>query len=142
MWWGCNIEEVWRKKPRQTGVVVLWGKIAAHMLPAPFLSFGGRSLGPGFNSPSSAKRSRPACTFLNKKFRLAYCCTAYQETLMLHPRTRSCLCVRKNPSRVRYRCASGALLPPLCLPVLCLRRSRPLCRKFKAVPLCPGSCAQ
>ena len=73
---------------------------------APFLSFGGRSPGPGFNSPSSAKRSRPACTFLNKKFRLAYCCTAYQETLMLHPRTRSCLCVRKNPLCVRYRCAS------------------------------------
>ena len=26
------IEEVWRKKPRQTDVVILWGKIAAHML--------------------------------------------------------------------------------------------------------------
>ena len=25
------IEEVWRKKPRQTVVIVLWGKIAAHM---------------------------------------------------------------------------------------------------------------
>ena len=25
------IEEVWRKKPRQTVVVVFWGKIAAHM---------------------------------------------------------------------------------------------------------------
>ena len=29
---GYIIEEVWRKKPRQTDVVVLWGKIAAHML--------------------------------------------------------------------------------------------------------------
>ena len=28
----CIIEEVWRKKPRQTDFVVLWGKIAAHML--------------------------------------------------------------------------------------------------------------
>ena len=27
-----GIEEVWRKKPRQTDVVVSWGKIAAHML--------------------------------------------------------------------------------------------------------------
>ena len=27
---GC-IEEVWRKKPRQTFVFVLWGKIATHM---------------------------------------------------------------------------------------------------------------
>ena len=27
-----TIEEVWRKKPRQTDVVVSWGKIAAHML--------------------------------------------------------------------------------------------------------------
>ena len=27
-----DIEEVWRKKPRQTDVVVVWGKIAAHML--------------------------------------------------------------------------------------------------------------
>ena len=27
-----TIEEVWRKKPRQTDVVVLWGKFAAHML--------------------------------------------------------------------------------------------------------------
>ena len=26
------IEEVWRKKPRQTDVVAFWGKIAAHML--------------------------------------------------------------------------------------------------------------
>ena len=26
------IEEVWRKKPRQTDVVVLWGKIATHTL--------------------------------------------------------------------------------------------------------------
>ena len=26
-----GIEEVWRKKPRQTVVVVFWGKIAAHM---------------------------------------------------------------------------------------------------------------
>ena len=26
-----NIEEVWKQKPRQTVVVVLWGKIAAHM---------------------------------------------------------------------------------------------------------------
>ena len=26
------IDEVWRKKLRQTDVVVLWGKIAAHML--------------------------------------------------------------------------------------------------------------
>ena len=26
-----TIEEVWRKKPRQTVVVVFWGKIAAHM---------------------------------------------------------------------------------------------------------------
>ena len=26
----CTIEEVWRKKPRQTVVVVFWGKIAAH----------------------------------------------------------------------------------------------------------------
>ena len=29
---GSGIEEVWRKKPRQTEVIVLWGKIAAHML--------------------------------------------------------------------------------------------------------------
>ena len=27
----CTIEEVWRKKPRQTVVVVFWGKIATHM---------------------------------------------------------------------------------------------------------------
>ena len=27
-----SIEEVWRKKPRQTDIVVLWGKFAAHML--------------------------------------------------------------------------------------------------------------
>ena len=27
-----SIEEVWRKKSRQTGIVVLWGKIAVHML--------------------------------------------------------------------------------------------------------------
>ena len=25
------IEKVWKQKPRQTVVVVLWGKIAAHM---------------------------------------------------------------------------------------------------------------
>ena len=30
--WSTSIEEVWRKKPRQTDVVVVWGKIAAHML--------------------------------------------------------------------------------------------------------------
>ena len=29
--WVPGIEEVWRKKPRQTGNVVFWGKIAAHM---------------------------------------------------------------------------------------------------------------
>ena len=30
---GCSviIEEVWKQKPRQTVVVVFWGKIAAHM---------------------------------------------------------------------------------------------------------------
>ena len=27
-----TIEEGWRKKPRQTDVIVFWGKIAAHML--------------------------------------------------------------------------------------------------------------
>ena len=26
----ASIEEVWRKKPRQTDVAVLWGKFAAH----------------------------------------------------------------------------------------------------------------
>ena len=29
--WVETIEEVWKQKPRQTVVVVLWGKIAAHM---------------------------------------------------------------------------------------------------------------
>ena len=29
--WVSSIEEVWRKKPRQTFVFVLWGEIAAHM---------------------------------------------------------------------------------------------------------------
>ena len=29
--WGHPIEEVWRKKPRQTVVVVFWGKFAAHI---------------------------------------------------------------------------------------------------------------
>ena len=31
---GQSIEEGLKKKPRQTDVVVLWGKIAAHMLPS------------------------------------------------------------------------------------------------------------
>ena len=29
--WDVCIEEVWRKKPRQLVVLVLWGKIAAHI---------------------------------------------------------------------------------------------------------------
>ena len=29
--YSSSIEEVWKQKPRQTVVVVFWGKIAAHM---------------------------------------------------------------------------------------------------------------